>query len=155
MSAPNAIHMLIDTVSKGGNLLLNVPLTPDGELEPETIAMLNEMGKCLDRIGEAIFATRCWVTATDGGIRFTRSKDNTALYAINPGWSNDQLVIGTLGSPRIDLNTLTGVALLGASDKLTYTQDAEGFKIKVGKPPFESPAYAFKLTFSGPIPKLK
>jgi len=156
MSSGNAIRMLIDTVSKGGNLLLNVPLTPEGELEPTTLTFLTEMGKCLDRIGESIFATRCWMTATDGdSIRFTRSKDNTVLYVINPGWSNDQLVARTLGSSRIDLTTLTGVSLLGSSDKLTYTQDAGGLAIKVGKVPFESPAYAFKLTFSGQIPKLK
>jgi alpha-L-fucosidase len=156
MSAPNAIQMLIDTVSKGGNLLLNVPLTPDGELEPETITMLTEMGKCLDLMGEAVFSTRCWMVATDGdgGIRFTRDKGNTVLYVTNLGWSNDLLRVRTLGSSRIDLTTLTGVTLLGFADKLTYTQDAEGLSIKVPKVPFESPAYAFKLTFSGQIPKL-
>ena len=156
MSSGNAIRMLIDTVSKGGNLLLNVPLTPEGELEPTTLTFLTEMGKCLDIIGESIFATRCWMTATDGdGIRFTRSKDNTVLYVINLGWSNDQVGVRALGSSRIDLTTLTGVSLLGSSEKLTYSQDAGGLTIKVGKAPFESPAYAFKLTFSGQIPKLK
>ncbi|MEI7900753.1 MAG: alpha-L-fucosidase, partial [bacterium] len=157
MSAGNAIRMFVDTVSKGGNLLLNVPLTPEGELEPTTLTFLTEMGKCLDIIGESIFATRCWMTATDGdgGIRFTRSKNNTVLYVINLGWSNDQVTVRTLGSSRIDLTTLTGVTLLGSSEKLTYSQDAGGLAIKVGKAPFESPAYAFKLTFSGQIPRLK
>jgi alpha-L-fucosidase len=157
MPVQNAIHMLIDTVSKGGNLLLNVPLTPEGELEPETITFLTDMGRCLDLMGEALFATRCWVVANDGdgGIRFTRNKDNTVLYVTNLGWSNDQLVVRTLGSSRIDLTSLTGVTLLGSAEKLTYTQDAEGLKIKLGKPPFEAPAYAFKLTFSGQIPRLK
>jgi alpha-L-fucosidase len=65
------------------------------------------------------------------------------------------LRVRSLGSSRIDLTTLTGVSLLGCADKLTYTQDAEGLSIKVPKAPFESPAYAFKLTFSGQIPKLK
>ena len=156
MPSGNAIRMLVDTVSKGGNLLLNVPLTPEGELEPTTLTFLTEMGKCLDIIGESIFATRCWMTATDGdSIRFTRSKDNTVLYIINLGWSNDQVVVRALGSSRIDLTTLTGVTMLGSSEKLTYSQDAGGLAIKVGKAPFESPAYAFKLTFSGQIPKLR
>lgn len=156
MSAGNAIRMFVDTVSKGGNLLLNVPLTPEGELEQTTLTFLTEMGKCLDIIGESIFATRCWMTASDGdSIRFTRSKDNTVLYIINLGWSNDQVVSRALGAARIDLTTLTGVSLLGSSEKLTYKQDEGGFAIKVGKRPFESPAYAFKLTFSGQIPKLK
>jgi alpha-L-fucosidase len=156
MPARNAIHMLIDTVSKGGNLLLNVPLTPDGELEPETISMLTEMGKCLDILGEAVFATRCWMVADDGdgGIRFTRNKDNTVLYVTNLGWSNDMVRVKALGSSRIDLTTLTDVSLLGSPGKLTYSQDAGGLSIKVPKAPFESPAYSFKLTFSGQIPTL-
>ena len=104
--------------------------------------------------GEAVFSTRCWVTASESGIRFTRNKENTVLYAANLGWSNDQLRITTLGSSRIDLKTPTSVSLLGAPDKLTYTQDAEGLSIKVPKAPFDSPACAFKLTFSGQIPTL-
>ena len=156
MSAEQAIRMLIDTVSKNGNLLLNVPLTPDGELEPETVAMLTSMGRCLDTIGEAVFSTRCWVTASEGGIRFTRNKENTVLYATNLGWSNDELRIKTLSASRIDLKTLASVSLLGHPGQLTFRQDAEGLAISVPpKMPYESPAYAFKLTFTGQIPQLK
>jgi alpha-L-fucosidase len=156
MSAPHAVHMLIDTVSKNGNLLLNVPLTPDGELELETVAMLTEMGRCLDIIGEAVFSTRCWVVAEDGpgsSVRFTRNKGNTVLYIINLGWSDDALRIASLGSTRMDLRTLVDVSLLGAPGKLTYRQNVEWLTIDVpSKAPHESPAYAFKLTFTGRIP---
>lgn len=151
--------MLIDIVSKNGNLLLNVPLTPDGELEPETVTMLTEMGRCLDIIGEAVFSTRCWAVADDGpgsNIRFTRNKENTVLYVTNLGWCSDDLRIKTLRSSRIALKTLVDVSLLGAPGKLTYSQNADGLTIKVPpKAPYESPAYAFKLTFSGQIPNLK
>ena len=37
------IHTLIDVVSKNGNLLLNVPLTGEGELEEEVITMFKDM----------------------------------------------------------------------------------------------------------------
>ncbi len=156
MSAGQAIHMLIDTVSKNGNLLLNVPLTPDGELEPETVAMLTAMGRCLDIVGEAVFSTRCWVTASEDGIRFTRNKENNVLFATSLGWSNDELRIRTLGSSMIDLSTLASVSLLGYPGHLTFRQDADGLTIQVPpKAPFESPAYAFKLAFTGPLPRLR
>ncbi len=156
MTARHAIHLLIDTVSKNGNLLLNVPLTPEGELEPETVAMLTEMGHCLDLIGEAVFATRGWETASEGDrLRFTRNKENTALYAIHLGWANEELRISTLGSSRISLKNLESVTMVGAPGKLTYTQEAGELRIKVpARTPYESPAYAFKLTFSGQIPAL-
>ncbi|MCX6873773.1 MAG: alpha-L-fucosidase [Verrucomicrobia bacterium] len=38
------VRTLIDVVSKNGNLLLNVPLTGDGEPEDATINMLKDMG---------------------------------------------------------------------------------------------------------------
>jgi alpha-L-fucosidase len=155
MSAPRAIHMLIDTVSKGGNLLLNVPLTPEGELEPETVAMLTEMGRCLDSIGEAVFSTRCWETASEGdGIRFTRNKENTVLYVTSLAWPHDELRVKTLGSLRIDLKTLAGASLLGAPGELKFSQTPDELTIKAPQRPFDSPAYAFKLTFASQIPML-
>jgi hypothetical protein len=127
-----------------------------GELEPETVAMLTAMGRCLDIIGEAVFSTRCWVTSGEDGIRFTRSKENAVLFATSLGWPNDELRIKTLSASRIDLKTLASVSLLGHPGQLTVRQDADGLTIKVTpKAPYESPAYAFKLTFTGQIPQLK
>ena len=42
------VHTLIDVVSKNGNLLLNVPLTGEGELEEEVITMFKDMGHDFD-----------------------------------------------------------------------------------------------------------
>jgi alpha-L-fucosidase len=149
--------MLLDMVSKKGNLLLNVPLTPEGELEPETTSMLTEMGRCLDIIGEAVFSTRSWETASEGdGIRFTRNKENTVLYVTNLGWSNDELRIRTLRSSRIDLGGLESVSLVGSPGSLAYKQTGEGLTITVpSKAPYASFAYPFRLAFSGQIPRLK
>ncbi len=159
MSAASALHMLIDTVSKNGNLLLNVPLTPDGELEPETVAMLTEMGRCLDVIGKAIFSTRCWVVADDGpgsSVRFTRNKQNTVLYLTNLGWSNDVLQVRTLASTRIDLKSLRRVSMLGLPSELAFRQTTDGLIItQPPRPAGDSPAYAYQLEFDGPIPRLK
>jgi alpha-L-fucosidase len=157
MSAAQAVRMLVDMVSKNGNLLLNVPLTPEGELEPETVSMLTEMGRCLDIIGEAIFSTRSWVTATEGdSIRFTRNKENDVLYVTTLGWSSDVLRIRTLGSSRMELGNLARVTLLGAPGDLTWSQTPEELAINVPPAaPHDSPAYSFKLTFSGQIPRIK
>jgi alpha-L-fucosidase len=157
-SADWAIGTLLDAVSRNGNLLLNIPLTPEGELEPETAAMLTEMGECLDVIGEAVFGTRPWVVADDGPgsrIRFTRNKQNTVLYVSMLGWPGEELKIRALGSSRIGLENLQGITMLGAAGKLPYEQRADGLRIKLPPKPFDSLAYALKLTFNGPIPMLK
>ena len=65
------------------------------------------------------------------------------------------LFIGFVAIHFVGLDTrVEAVWLLGAAGKLTYSQTAEGLSIKVPKAPFDSPAYAFKLTFSGQIPTL-
>jgi alpha-L-fucosidase len=153
------VHMLIDAVSRNGALLLNVPLTPEGELEPETVNLLTDVGRCLAVIGEAVFATRCWDIADDGQgdgeARFTRNKANTVLYATTLAWPNDELRIKVLNSARVDLTGLQSVSLLGATNALAFRQSAEGLTIKTGPAPFASHAYAFKLAFAGPLPALK
>ncbi|MGA2363619.1 MAG: alpha-L-fucosidase [Candidatus Aminicenantales bacterium] len=169
--ANEVVHTLIDVVSKNGNLLLNVPLTPDGELEQETMTMLSDMGRWLAIIGEAIFSTRPWDSFGEGqtgingiaaltpqDIRFTRNKENTVLYATVMGWPGDgaTVKIKTLNKSRIDLKRLERVSLVGALDKLAYDQNIEALEIFFpAKAPYACCAYPIKLTFSGAMPKLK
>lgn len=47
-SADLLIRMLVDGVSKGGNLLLNVGPTGRGDLEPRATAVLGEIGRWMD-----------------------------------------------------------------------------------------------------------
>jgi alpha-L-fucosidase len=110
------IHMLVDNVSKNGNLLLNVVQRPDGSLDPEVEQMLAELATWNAIHAEAIFGTRPWLVygegavRTKGGsfkedfkysakdIRFT-TKGGT-LYALALGWPEDGCItIRSLAKP--------------------------------------------------------
>lgn len=52
------LHNLIDIVSKGGNFLLNVGPTAQGEIPPESVERLAEMGAWLEIHGQAIYGTQ-------------------------------------------------------------------------------------------------
>jgi len=54
-SSAQIISILIDTVSKGGNLLLNVGPTARGELDPRAVERLREVGRWMKRHGRAIY----------------------------------------------------------------------------------------------------
>ena len=137
------IHMLVDNVSKNGNLLLNVVQRPDGSLDPEVEVMLAQLADWNDIHGEAIFGTRPWLVYGEsalkvkGGafkedfkysakeIRFT-SKDAT-LYAIALGWPEDNtLVIRSLAKPLGEVgNQISTVTLLGYDGKIPWKQTAD------------------------------
>jgi alpha-L-fucosidase len=51
------IRTLVEVVSKGGNLLLNVGPKPDGTIQDEFVTRLNAIGRWLRVNGEAIYAT--------------------------------------------------------------------------------------------------
>lgn len=65
-SVDELVCELIDTVSKNGNLLLNVGPKPDGSIPDEEKALLEGVGRWLSRNGEAVFGTRPWVIPAEG-----------------------------------------------------------------------------------------
>jgi alpha-L-fucosidase len=56
-SSEYLIRMLVDIVSKGGNLLLNIGPKPDGTIQKEFVDRLLAIGKWMDKYGEAIYGT--------------------------------------------------------------------------------------------------
>jgi alpha-L-fucosidase len=56
-SSETLIRNLIDIASKGGNYLLNVGPTAEGEIPPESVERLADIGKWLAVNGEAIYGT--------------------------------------------------------------------------------------------------
>lgn len=146
-SAEDCIKALIDVVSKNGNLLLNVGPMPDGTIPEEAQNTLLTMGEWLTTYGDAIYATRPWVTYgegptgtsydnynfTDKDIRFTRSKDNKKLYAIvmaKP--KSDTITIKTLNSVDFRQN-IGAVKLINGSEReeLSFEQYDDGLEIQL------------------------
>jgi len=60
------IDLLVDVVARDGNLLLNLPLRPDGTLDEEELAILDEITAWMKVNGEAIHGTRPWKVLGDG-----------------------------------------------------------------------------------------
>src|SRR4030042_3205256 len=93
-------------------------------------------------------------------VRYTRSKDNTTLYAILLGWDKGQeeIILSTLSSDRIDIENLKTVSLIsgkaGEYLPLSFRQDTGGLTATLPEKPREELAYVLKLSFEGKIPSL-
>jgi alpha-L-fucosidase len=147
-------QMLIDIVSKNGNLQLNIPLPGSGMPDTDELAFLDGLTKWMDVNNEGIFASRPWKVYGEGpsvdkvapaghfggardvrdytsdDIRFTTKGDT--LYAFVMEWpANKQAVIKSLGanSQQLAGRKVSDVSLCGFGGKLTWTQDANGLTV--------------------------
>ena len=88
MSGTEIVRLLVDIVSKNGNLLLNIGPKADGTVPAEQKQALLEVGGWLQTNGEGIYGSRPWKrfgTTIAGGaeIRFTQKADVIYLFAWN------------------------------------------------------------------------
>jgi alpha-L-fucosidase len=147
--AVTVIHLLVDIVSKNGNLLLNFPLRPDGTLDAEEDKVLEGITSWMAVNGEAIYGTRPWKVygegpnAIKGGMfsertfkaltaddfRFT-TKDG-ALYAFAMGRPQEEMRIKALGAAS-DLwpGHIAGIRLLGSDEKVEWSRQPECLRIR-------------------------
>ena len=162
------IDMLVDIVSRNGNLMLNFPLPARGTLDLEELSVLAEITKWMSVNSAAIYSSRPWkifgespaaaapttnamfneakrkdLTAAD--VRFTTKGDT--LYAFVMGWPDYQTVIRPLATnTALRVGKIQNVELLGFDGKLDWSQDNSGLKIMM---PAQKPcdyAIVFKVT---------
>lgn len=176
-SKKQVLHGFLDRISKNGNLLLNISPRADGSIPQEQKDILLAMGAWLRKYGEAVYATRAWEQYGEGptkmggahgqmgppsegtasDVRYTRSKDNTTLYAILLGWEQgqDEVILKSLSSERIDGQQPKSVQLIngraGQYLPLVFKQDAKGLTVRLPERVFEELAYVLKINFEDGI----
>ena len=152
-TAAEIIQMLVDIVSKNGNLLINVVQTPEGDLEPDVQAILGGLAAWIPANGEGIYGTRPWKIygegpstkkenqkkGTFGGlsdvrpflpadIRFT-TRGNT-LFAFCMEMPEKDIVISSLGkSAGIETRKIKSIKMLGSNSTLQWNQQDDALVI--------------------------
>jgi alpha-L-fucosidase len=154
MHPREVIHWLIDTVSKNGTFILNIPGKPDGTIDGKERLILERIGAWMAINGEAIYATRPWKVYGEGpnairagsfqgksiaqlsarDIRFTRNKAGSIVYAIALGWPAEPMLIRSLGTAAATRpGAVAAVELLGSQGKPSWRQSAEGLRVDLSK----------------------
>ncbi len=165
MHPREVIHWLVDTVSKNGTFLLNIPGKPDGTIDRKERLILEHIAEWFKINSEAIYSTRPWKVYGEGphmikagsfqgkstkeldarDIRFTRNKANTMVYAIALGWPEQALLLRSFGTAAATRpGKVAHVELLGSPAKLHWHQNAEGLRIEL---PQQKPASDYAVVF--------
>jgi len=139
------VALLVDIVSKNGNLLLNVGPRSNGTISEIQTDRLNKLGGWLAINGEAIFGTRPWVrpsgTASDGTeVRFTHKGNSLYVAFLNRPEGN------TLTVPVVRSAAGTTARILGTSSKIAISQREKDLVLNAQGELPKSYAHVAKLT---------
>lgn len=169
-TAGQIIQMLIDIVSKNGNLMLSIPVRGDGTIDEDEVKIVEEIAAWMGANGEGIFGTRPWKVYGEGpsvtspapkgqfggardvrpykseDIRFTVKGD--VLYAFAMAWpENRTLTIRSLGQGSAHFpRKIARVELLGAREPLVFSRDASGLTVNLPAARPDGDAHALKIT---------
>ena len=138
------IRMLVDIVSRGGNLLLNIGPRSDGTIPEIMINRLEDIGHWLEKNGEAIYETTVNRKISSGNVKFTLSKNKRYLYAFVNQIPKQKFVIkGITGSGGEQ------IVHLGKRRKLNWRNVRGDLEIDIPKklyPVFgNDPVHVFKI----------
>ena len=163
------VQMLIDIVSKNGNLMLSVPVRGDGTIDDDEVKIVEGIGEWMASNSEGIYATRPWKVYGEGpsvsnssprgqfggsrdvrsysaeDIRFTAKGD--ILYAFAMGWPES----GKITIKSLALNSknypmdVAKVELLGTG-QLAFTREAAGLVVSLPDKKPNDYAYTLKIT---------
>ena len=135
------VHMLVDIVAKGGNLLLNVAPGPDGTWQQGAYDLLRAAGAWLDVNGEAIYGTRALPPFKEGNVCLTQGKGGEvyAIYLAGEGEDSPPATIRLSQPTPAEGATMT---LLGAGGELEWKRGGTGFVVTLpeavrSRPPCE------------------
>ena len=168
-SAADVVKLLVDVVSKNGNLLLSVPLRADGTFDEKEAKILTEFGEWMNMNKESIYDTHPWKVFGEGPIadsditinaqgfnegsytnttaqeiRFTQKGDD--LYVTALAWpENKKVIVKSLAQGNeLYPEEIKEVELLGYG-KVGFKRTAEGLVIELPGKQLNKIAPVFKV----------
>ena len=140
------IRTLVDCISMGGNLLLDIGPKADGTIATEQVKILKDLGRWTQKHAEAIYSTQAGIPDghIDGKTTLSKNKDVLYLY--------------------LDYKTKNGILLSGIKSKINNIEvvgnKAQPYTIKLNETDyllnlkdadFDSDVTVLKVSLNGPI----
>ncbi len=130
-STTTLVQLLVKVVSRGGNFLLNIGPSPEGDLADTAYLRLKEMGAWLKTNGEGIYNSRPVRPYSSGAVYLTQSKDSANVYAFFLPVAKDVVLPQEITIDRYTPAPKSRVTLLGVEGSLKWRQTGKKMVILV------------------------
>ena len=146
MSGRKGIQLLVDIVAKGGNLLLNVAPTPEGEWQQGAYDLLEEFGRWMAINSEGIYDSKVLAPYKENNICMTQNDKGNAyfFYLCEEGEKQMPEEITIKAHQPKEGATVT---LLGYDKPLKWKKTDTGFSVKLPKKIQSNPPTDYVWTF--------
>lgn len=143
--SPNMIiRTLVDCISMGGNLLLDIGPKADGTIPEEQINILKQLGRWTHKHGAAIYGTRAGIPFANYGGKSALSKDGKTLYLYVYEQKPELQLKGLVNNTAIK-----GVSVVGdASAKVSVKSENGTVRVDLTKVNFDQDVTVIALNFA-------
>ncbi len=134
-STNELVHLLLRIVSRGGNLLLNVGPSPEGDWSDTAYLRLKEIGQWMKVHGEAVYHTIPVSPYSNDNVVYVQSKDGKNIYVHMLSTTADTVDCpSTLLLKGFPGKMIQKIALLDApGEKIKWKRTAAGIEIEFPK----------------------
>ncbi|HEY0298209.1 MAG TPA: alpha-L-fucosidase [Arachidicoccus sp.] len=121
-TANYVVHLLIKIVSRGGNLLLNVGPSPEGDWSDTAYSRLKDIGAWMHVYGDVIYDSKPLAPYEENNIVYTQSEDGRSKYIfILSDEKNDEVTLPqSLHLPEGFVSKQNRIMIIGTKEKLKW-----------------------------------
>ena len=143
--SPNMIiRTLVDCISMGGNLLLDIGPKADGTIPEEQLNILKQLGRWTHKHAAAIYGTRAGIPFANYGGKSALSKDGKTLYLYVYEQKPELQLKGLVNNTAIK-----GVSVVGdASAKVSVKSENGTVRVDLTKVNFDQDVTVIALNFA-------
>ncbi|MBV6656090.1 MAG: alpha-L-fucosidase [Mameliella sp.] len=147
MSGREGVQMLVDIVAKGGNLLLNIAPSPEGEWQEGAYQLLEAFGDWMDVNGAGIYNSNTLFPYKENNICMTQQENGTA-YFFYLAEEEETMMPETITVTSHQPAENSEVTLLGHDKPLKWTKTDLGFRVTIPRKLQEHPPCSYVWTLS-------
>lgn len=147
-STNDLIHLLIKIISRGGNLLLNIGPSPQGDWSDTAYARLKEIGSWMKVHGDAVYGTIPLAPYEDGNIIYLQSKDKKTMFVYVLSDKEDNVLLPATISIKLPLAKNSKIVLMDApKEKIKYHTENNESVLEIPKSLQQKTAGKYAVTF--------